>query len=103
DGELRRRTAVELRGTSGTGTRTSGEAPELHVEQAFGDEPVQVELRGVHREVERRRRLLATDRVRLCDDVEVQGTPRRFGKGRDAGDPVQMLRHDVHPFQGLPA
>jgi hypothetical protein len=96
DGELTSRPPVELRGTSGSGTRAASEPAVLDLEQTFLDEPVQMKLHRMQRDAHVVGGLLAADSGGGADDVSVQGEPRGLGERADAAHlraEVLVLHH----------
>ena len=83
DLELLIRSAVQLGRTSGTGPCPARESPVLGTEQPGLDQAIEVERGQRTSDPDRRRRLVAPDRVRSADDVQVQGPTDRFGQRCD--------------------
>ena len=93
NGEVAPGTAVQLRGPTRAGPGTAGEPAELHLEEPVGDHPVEVELRGVHRDPDRLRCRLPTDGRVAVDDVAVEPATQRIGQGGDPDDVGELVIH----------
>src|SRR5918911_1059460 len=92
DPERALRPPVELRRAAGAGPGAACAALVVHVEQAVGHQPVEVEGRRAARHAERRRGLVPAHRTRLPDDVVVEPAAGRLGQCRDRGDVVLHVR-----------
>ena len=76
---------VELAGSARPRTGPAAQPPELDLEQPLRHQPVEVEARGVERQVEGAGRLLAPDRVGLAHDVLVEPAAGLVDERPDAG------------------
>ena len=94
DGQLARRTRVQLGGSAGTGTAAPRRPRVFDSEQAVVEQFVEVELGDVSGNADALRGLIAVDRTGLGDNVSVQGPTCRIAECADPCDlGIELGRH----------
>ncbi len=94
DGELAIRPAIALGRAAGAWTASPGATRVIRLQQAVGDELVEVELGGMHGDADTDRRLLPADRTGLGQDEAIEPASKRLRQRCHAldlvGEPFQV-------------